>query len=101
LVKLPGIGRKTANVVLGNAFQIPGIVVDTHVLRVSQRLGLTPNKEPEKIERDLMAIIPRERWVKFCHQMILLGRQVCQARKPKMSVCPLRSYCDYAKSHAE
>jgi endonuclease-3 len=101
LVKLPGVGRKTANVVLGNAFQIPGIVVDTHVLRVSQRLGLTSNKEPEKIERDLMAIIPRERWVKFCHQMILLGRQVCQARKPKMSICPLRPHCDYAKSHAE
>ena len=101
LVQLPGIGRKTANVVLGDAFQIPGIVVDTHVSRVSQRLGLTVQTEPEKIERDLMAIIPRERWVKFCHQLILLGREICQARKPHTSLCPLRPYCDYAADHPE
>lgn len=101
LVKLPGIGRKTANVVLGNAFGIPGIVVDTHVGRVSERLGLTSQKDPEKVERDLMEIIPREKWVKFCHQLILLGREVCQARKPKCAACPLRPHCDYAAEHPE
>jgi endonuclease-3 len=101
LVGLPGIGRKTANVILGNVFQIPGIVVDTHVKRVTQRLGLTRNQDPEKIERDLMEIIPRDRWVKFCHQLIQLGRNICQARKPKTSVCPLRPHCEYAKTMSE
>ena len=101
LVKLPGIGRKTANVVLGNAFGIPGIVVDTHVGRVSNRLGLSANKDPEKIERDLMELIPREKWTMFCHQLIQHGRNVCQARKPKISVCPLSEYCDYAAEHGE
>lgn len=95
LVKLPGIGRKTANVVLGNAFGIPGIVVDTHLGRVAQRLGLTQNKDPVKIEFDLMALVPRERWVKFSNQMIWHGRQICEARKPKCPSCPLRPYCDY------
>lgn len=101
LVKLPGIGRKTANVVLGNAFGIPGIVVDTHVARLSKRLGLSSNTDPEKIERDLMEIIPRERWILFCHQLIQHGRAICQARKPKISVCPMREYCDYAAEHGE
>jgi endonuclease III len=101
LVGLAGIGRKTANVILGNAFHIPGIVVDTHVSRVSQRLGLTSNKDPEKIERDLMDLIPREKWVTFCHQMIQLGREICQARKPRISVCPLRHHCEYAKNMPE
>lgn len=96
LVQLPGIGRKTANVILGNAFAIPGIVVDTHVGRVAQRLGLSSHKDPDKIEQDLMAIIPRERWIKFSHQLIQHGRRLCQARKPKTELCPLRSYCDYA-----
>jgi len=96
LVQLPGIGRKTANVILGNAFQVPGIVVDTHVARVAQRLGLTSQKDPEKIEQDLMVLIPRERWIKFSHQLIQHGRQLCQARKPKTEICPLRPYCDYA-----
>jgi endonuclease III len=96
LVKLPGIGRKTANVILGNAYQIPGIVVDTHVSRVTQRLGLTSQKDPDKIEQDLMVIIPRERWITFSHQMIQHGRRLCQAKKPKTEVCPLRPYCDYA-----
>jgi endonuclease III len=96
LVQLPGIGRKTANVILGNAYQIPGIVVDTHVSRVTQRLGLTSQKDPDKIEQDLMVLIPRERWITFSHQLIQHGRQLCQARKPKTEVCPLRSYCDYA-----
>ncbi|MFP5211956.1 MAG: endonuclease III [Acidobacteriota bacterium] len=96
LVELPGVGRKTANVILGNSFGIPGIVVDTHVGRVTQRLGLTQNKDPEKVEQDLMKVIPRERWTLFCHQIIQLGRAICQARKPKMEVCPLRPHCDYA-----
>lgn len=97
LVKLPGIGRKTANVVLGNAFGIPGIVVDTHLGRVSQRLGLTKQKDPVKIEFDLMPLIPQERWVKFSHQMIWHGRQICDSRKPKCTQCPLLSYCDFGQ----
>jgi len=95
LVSLPGVGRKTANVVLGNAFDIPGIVVDTHVARVSARLGLTSHKEPEKIEQDLMAAILKERWTKFSHQLIQHGRKICIARKPKCSICPLRPLCGY------
>ncbi|MFW6123070.1 MAG: endonuclease III [Thermodesulfobacteriota bacterium] len=97
LVELPGIGRKTANVVLGNAFGIPGIFVDTHLGRVSQRLGLTKHKDPVKIEFDLMPLIPRERWVKFSHQMIWHGRQICHARSPKCPQCPLLPYCDYGQ----
>jgi endonuclease III len=96
LVQLPGIGRKTANVILGNAFHIPGIVVDTHVARVSQRLGLTTNEDPVKIEFDLMELIPRERWVTFSHQLIQHGRNICSARKPLCSQCPLRTLCNYA-----
>jgi len=94
LVKLPGIGRKTANVILGNAFGIPGIFVDTHLGRVSQRLGLTKHKDPVKIEFDLMPLIPKERWVKFSHQMIWHGRQICTARSPKCPQCPLLPHCD-------
>jgi len=97
LVELPGIGRKTANVVLGNAFGIPGIFVDTHLGRVSQRLGLTKEKDPVKIEFDLMPLIPKERWVKFSHQMIWHGRQICHARNPKCPQCPLLPYCDYGQ----
>jgi endonuclease-3 len=100
LVELPGIGRKTANVILGNSFGIPGIVVDTHVSRVSQRLGLTRHKDPEKIEMDLMALVPEDRWVKFCHQIILHGRQICQARKPRCEICPLRPHCTYGQKQA-
>ncbi len=96
LIELPGIGRKTANVILGNAFDIAaGIVVDTHVDRVSARLGLTGGKDREKIERDLMALIPKEKWIKFSHQLIQHGRRICIARKPKCSSCPLRPHCDY------
>jgi endonuclease-3 len=96
-VKLPGIGRKTANVVLGNAFGIPGIFVDTHLGRVSQRLGLTKEKDPVKIEFDLMPLIPKERWVRFSHQMIWHGRQICAARSPKCPQCPLLPYCDFGQ----
>jgi len=96
LVQLPGIGRKTANVILGNAFAVPGIVVDTHVGRVAQRLGLSANTDPDKIEQDLMALVPRDRWIKFSHQLIQHGRRLCQARKPKTDQCPLRPYCAFA-----
>ena len=98
LVKLPGIGRKTANVILGNAFGIPGITVDTHLGRVSQRLGLTANKDPVKIEFDLMPLVPQEDWTKFSHQMIWHGRSLCTAKKPQCPVCPLRPYCDYGQA---
>jgi len=95
LVELPGIGRKTANVVLGNAFGIPGIVVDTHVWRLSARLGLTREKDRDKIEQELMVLIPKEKWIEFSHQLIQHGRSICYARKPKCSICPLRPHCDY------
>ncbi|MGA1846698.1 endonuclease III [Deferribacter abyssi] len=95
LVKLPGIGRKTANVVLGNCFGKPGIVVDTHLKRISQRLGLTNNDNPDKIERDLMELIPEERWTKWSHQMIEFGRDICSSRKPKCESCLLSKCCDY------
>jgi endonuclease-3 len=97
LVQLPGVGRKTANVVLGSAFGIPGIVVDTHVKRVSQRIGLTKEKDPVKIEFELMALIPKKDWVDFSHELIWHGRGVCVARKPKCAQCPLRALCDYGK----
>jgi len=100
LVKLPGVARKTANVVLGSSFGIPGMVVDTHVKRLSQRIGLTKEKDPVKIEFDLMALIPKEDWIDFSHQMIWHGRRVCPARKPKCPECPLLKLCDYgSKSH--
>lgn len=93
LVPLPGIGRKTANVVLGNAFAVPGITVDTHVSRLSQRMGLTRETEPEKIERDLMALVPEKEWTMFSHRMIFHGRQVCAARKPNCTGCALAQDC--------
>jgi endonuclease-3 len=94
LVKLPGVGRKTANVVLGNAFQIDeGVVVDTHVTRVSQRLALTRQTDPVKIEQDLMKLFPREGWTLLSHLFIEHGRQICDARKPKCEICPLSDLC--------
>src|SRR5438093_922981 len=93
LTVLHGVGRKTANVVLGNAFGIPGIVVDTHVSRLTRRLGLTRELDPVKIEFALMPLIPRDRWTVFSHWLILHGRQVCVARKPRCSICPLAPHC--------
>jgi endonuclease-3 len=93
LTALRGVGRKTANVVLGNAFGIPGLVVDTHVARLSQRLGLTNQKDPVKIEHALMGVIPQERWTVFSHWLILHGRQTCHARKPRCSECELAPLC--------
>lgn len=96
LVQLPGVGRKTANVVLGSAFNIPGIVVDTHVARISKRLGLTQNNNPVKIEYDLMEIIPKKEWSDFSLQLIYFGRAICKARKPACPICPLYELCDFS-----
>jgi endonuclease-3 len=93
LVPLPGVGRKTANVILGNAFGVPGIPVDTHVGRLSRRMGLSKHDDPVKVERDLMALIPREEWTIFGHRMIFHGRQVCHSRKPKCAVCVVKKLC--------
>ncbi len=95
LVTLPGVGRKTANVILGNVFGIPGITVDTHVHRVSQRIGLTKNDDPAKIEFDLMEIVPKEEWTHFSNLLIWHGRKTCVARKPLCEICPIRKECDY------
>lgn len=94
LVALPGVGRKTANVVLGTAYGIPsGVVVDTHVARISRRLGLTRHRDPGRIERDLMALLPRREWIDFSHRVIHLGREYCLARRPRCHVCPLADVC--------
>ena len=94
LIKLPGVGRKTANVILGTGFGIPsGVVVDTHVGRLSYRLGLTKHKDAVKIEQDLIDLLPEETWINFSHAMIWHGRRVCNARKPKCSECTLTELC--------
>ncbi len=97
LTALPGVGRKTANVVLGNAFGIDeGIVVDTHVKRIANRLKLTTQSDPEKIEQDLMKLVLREDWTVFSHLLIHHGRQLCSARSPKCEICPVHSLCPTA-----
>ena len=98
LVKLPGVARKTANVVLGTAFGMAeGVVVDTHVKRLSGRLGFSVEHDPKKIEQDLMVILPRERWIKGAHQLILHGRALCKARKPQCGECGLAPSCPAAE----
>jgi endonuclease III len=100
LLTVPGAARKTANVVLGTAYGIPsGVVVDTHVQRIARRLDLTKQTTPEKIERDLVKLIPRDRWIAFSHQLIHHGRQLCTARSPQCGKCPLDPLC-YAKDKA-
>jgi endonuclease III len=97
ILTLPGVARKTGNVVLGTAYGIAsGVVVDTHVLRLSNRLDLSRNEDPKKVEQDLMKIIPQEKWIQFSHQLIWHGRRVCHARKPKCIECNMESLC-YAK----
>jgi endonuclease III len=95
LLSLPGVGRKTANILLGNAFGIPGIGVDTHVSRLAQRLGLTNQTEPDKIEDDLVRVVPPSKQVRFCHLLQYHGRQVCTARKPDCPDCVLLCLCPY------
>jgi endonuclease-3 len=95
LTDLPGVGRKTANVVLGNAFGIPGIAVDTHVFRVSQRLGLAKANEPDRVEAQLAEVIPPPGWTRFCHLLQAHGRRVCLARTPACPLCPVRVLCPW------
>ena len=97
LTSLPGVGRKTALVVLGNAFGIPGLTVDTHFGRLMQRLGLTGEKTPVKIERDIVKLVPEEEWTMFSHRVIFHGRQVCHARTPECEACVLRDMCPAAR----
>ena len=94
LVSLPGIGRKTANLVLGEAYQIPGIVVDTHVLRLAGRIGLTAQTDPVKVEFDLMKVVPKPQWTKFSNLLILHGRAVCSAKNPHHEKCEIVDLCD-------
>jgi endonuclease-3 len=96
LLTLPGVGRKTANVILGNAFGVPGIVTDTHVIRLSRRLGLSENSEPVKIEFDLMEIVPKKNWTLFSHLLVFHGRNICVARKPLCEKCPISKHCPSA-----
>lgn len=95
LLRLPGVGRKTANLLLNDWFGIPGVVVDTHAKRLSKRIGLTDNEDPEKVEYDLMKVVPKENWGSFCHQLIFHGRAVCKARKPLCEKCDIRLFCNY------
>ena len=97
LLKLPGVARKTANVVLGVGFNIAdGIVVDTHVKRIARRLGLTQHTDPKKVEKDLIELVPREHWIDFSHLLIFHGRRICKARKPDCANCPLNDLCPSA-----
>ena len=93
LTSLPGVGRKTANIILGNAFGQQAIAVDTHVKRVTHRLGWAKSDDPDKIEFELMEVIPRSRWTLGCHQIVFHGRRVCMAKKPKCSICPVNKLC--------
>lgn len=93
LIKLPGVGRKTANVVLGNAFGIPGITVDTHVGRLARRLGWSREENPVKVENDIADLLPEEEWTMACHRLIFHGRRICTARKPNCAACPIADLC--------
>jgi endonuclease-3 len=100
LVTLRGVARKTANVVLGSAFGVPGLAIDTHMKRVNGRLGLTRSEDPVEIEADLMKLIPRRHWTRYTHQLIHHGRACCSARRPRCSGCPLRNLCPWPGSAA-
>jgi len=97
LVRLPGVGRKTANVILGVCFDVPGIVVDTHVTRLAGRMGLSRESDAEKIERDLMALVPEKDWTRLSHALIFHGRRICAARDPACEACPLPPDCPYPR----
>ena len=98
LLRLPGIGRKTANLLLGDLYGKPAVVTDTHFIRITGRLGLTKNKEPKKVEDDLVRLLPPERSSDFCHRIVQFGRDVCRARNPLCSECPCGEYCSYKKA---
>lgn len=93
LLKLPGVGRKTANLLLGDIYGQPAVVCDTHCIRIANRLGLAKGKEPEKVEAQLRAVLPPEESSAFCHRIVLFGREICSARNPKCGECPLRPFC--------
>lgn len=95
LTALPGVGRKTANVILSNIYGIPGVIVDTHCIRLSNRIGLTEQEDPVKIEQELMEIIPRKDWAKFSNNLVYHGRAICDARKPICELCPISGDCRY------
>ncbi len=97
LLRLPGVGRKTANVVLGAVFDVPGIVVDTHVKRLAKRLGFSDSNDPEKIEKELEQLVPKEKWRRFSDVLIYHGREICKARKPLHDKCPISNLCPSAK----
>ena len=99
LLKLPGVGRKTANLILGDVYKQPAIVADTHCIRISNRLGLANSKDPQKVEMQLRPQIPPEKSSDFCHRLVLHGRAVCDARKPRCEECSLRPWCDTFNSH--
>ncbi len=101
LLKLPGVGRKTANLLLGDVYGQPAVVCDTHCIRIANRLGLAEGKEPEKVERQLRAILPPEESSDFCHRIVLFGREVCTARAPHCAECPLRAFCTAFSGAAE
>ncbi|MGB7605769.1 MAG: endonuclease III [Lutisporaceae bacterium] len=95
LTALPGVGRKTANVILSNIYGIPGVIVDTHCIRLSNRIGLTEQEDPVKIEQELMEIIPRKDWAKFSNNLVYHGRAICDAKKPRCELCPISGDCKY------
>ena len=101
LLTLPGVGRKTANLMLGELYGKPGIVADTHCIRLSGRLGLTASKDPSRVERDLLALIPPEHQINFCHRLVLHGRAVCGARKPDCAACALNDNCQHVLKGAD
>ncbi len=95
ILQLPGVGRKTANVILSHSYDKPGIVVDTHVIRITNRLGIVDTKNPKKIEFRLMELLPKDKWVMFTHLIIAFGRKYCISRNPKCNICPINYYCNY------
>lgn len=99
LTSLSGVGRKTANVILGNAFGRQAVIVDTHMKRISNRLGITTNQDPTKIEFDLMKIIPKQKWTDFSHKIVAFGRTICIAKNPKCPICRILSYCRYGQEN--
>ncbi len=101
LLQLPGVGRKTANVILGECFNTPGIIVDTHCGRLARRLGLTTSDNPERVEQDISQILPRDKWTFFSHLLVFHGRNICLARKPKCNQCIINNLCDYYHQHVK